>query len=88
MSCDDECQLDLALDSDDPATVTTVNDITYHTSHRNYIIDAIKGRSGVRSEWYALEEGKPYYIEGRMSEGGGGDHYSVAVEVESDMAGH
>jgi hypothetical protein len=32
----------------------------------------------------ALEEGKAYYIEGRQYEGTGGDHFSVAVEIERD----
>ena len=35
------------------------------------------------SEWIALEAGEHYYIQGQHLEGTGGDHFSVAVEIEA-----
>ena len=35
-----------------------------------------------RSDWKSLEKGKNYYIEARHVEKTGGDHISVAVEIE------
>jgi len=41
------------------------------------------------TEWLPLTEGEHYYIEAKHLEGSGGDHFSVAVEIEkSDAAGH
>jgi hypothetical protein len=34
------------------------------------------------SEWVDLVEGEKYYIEGDHQEGGGGDHFTLAVEIE------
>lgn len=34
------------------------------------------------SAWVPLEQGKHYYIEGDHQEGGGSDHFGLAVEVE------
>lgn len=34
------------------------------------------------SEWIDLKKGEHYFIEGRHTESGGGDHFSVAVEIE------
>jgi hypothetical protein len=43
----------------------------------------------IESDWVYLEEGEPYYLEGRHYEGGGGDSFSVAVEIEqTEMVGH
>jgi hypothetical protein len=40
------------------------------------------------SEWIALEEGLPYYIEGSHNEWSGGDHFSASVEIEAGVTGH
>ena len=34
------------------------------------------------SEWVSLKAGEYYYIEAKHLEGGGGDHFSAAVEIE------
>jgi hypothetical protein len=44
---------------------------------------------GSISEWVNLTEGEAYYLEAVTYEGSGGDHFSVAVEIEqSDFVGH
>ena len=35
-----------------------------------------------------MTEGEPYYLEAKTVENGGGDHFSVAVEIEDDVVGH
>jgi len=35
------------------------------------------------SEWISLTEGLPYFIQAQHYERGGGDHYTVAVEIEA-----
>jgi len=53
-------------------------------SYRSYFSRIEKDRPELQSDWVWLEEGEPYYIEGRMFEAHGGDHFSVAVEIERD----
>jgi hypothetical protein len=45
----------------------------------------------MQSDWINLTAGEPYYIEGGTFEWGGGDHFSVAVEIEqtnTSVVGH
>jgi hypothetical protein len=45
----------------------------------------------MQSEWINLTAGEPYYIEGGTFEWTGGDHFSVAVEIEqtnTSVVGH
>lgn len=43
----------------------------------------------VISEWVALTEGEPYYFESDHYEATGGDHFSMAVEIQqNDIDGH
>lgn len=84
MSCDDYCQLDLALNSGEVSDVTRMATSWGAIDHRAYFSRIDKDRPELESEWVHLEEGLPYYIEGRHYEGWGGDHFSVAVEIERD----
>lgn len=41
------------------------------------------------SDWISLNEGEPHFIEGVHWEGGGGDHFAAAVEIENnELPGH
>ena len=41
------------------------------------------------SDWISLNEGEPYYIEGKHWEGGGAEYFSAAVEIENNvLPGH
>lgn len=43
------------------------------------------------TDWIELTEGEHYYMKGEHYDGGGGDHYSVAVEIEAtedSLEGH
>jgi len=41
-----------------------------------------KGENILVSNWTALTEGEPYFLEADTYEGSGGDHYTLAVEIE------
>ena len=57
MSCDDYCQLDMALDSADPATITNLLSSNSHIDHRDYFYRVNVDRPDLESEWVYLEEG-------------------------------
>jgi hypothetical protein len=83
MACDDHCLLKLGKTPDlGPEGFNNTVDIitTYAWADRGqyHKVDGHKRHS----DWIALEEGKHYYIESHHVEGGGGDHFSVAVEIE------
>lgn len=86
MSCDDHCILKLGLT---PENVTDVQDIIqiYEWSEwRDYFQEDGANRSSV---WIALEADQAYYLEANHVEFGGGDHLTVAVEIESsNSSGH
>lgn len=84
MSCDDQCQLDMGLDPENPIEKTNLMRSGAWINHRNYFARIEKDRPELISDWVSLEEGQPYYIEGRHYEHNGGDHFSVAVEIERD----
>jgi len=81
MACDDYCILNLgqAPNNASKEAVKKVIGTTRYTSFRDYFKSDGRNRS---SGWYTLEKGKPYYLEAQHSEGTGGDHVSVAVEIE------
>lgn len=39
---------------------------------------------GSVTEWVNVEAGKHYHVQGYHYEGGGGDHYTVSVEIEAN----
>ena len=70
--------------------VTDVQDIleVYEwTPWRQYHNTTKTNRSSV---WMALEADKPYFLEAQHAEFGGGDHLTVAVEIEKtdNSTGH
>jgi hypothetical protein len=47
------------------------------------------GENILISNWTELTEGEPYYFEADTYEGGGSDHFVIAVEIEqTDVVGH
>lgn len=87
MACDDQCYLDMGLNTSDPLNVTRLTWIGGAISYRDYI-NRHHDRQ-LASDWLALEEGQMYYIEGSHAEGGWGDHFTVSVEIEqNDTIGH
>lgn len=90
MACDDNCLLRLGktpgLGPEGYNNTEDIISIYSWTDRRHYFKqDGIKRHS----EWIALEEGQHYYIESHHVEGGGGDHVSVAVEIEQTaVVGH
>jgi len=86
-TCDDGCTLKVANTSDnatDPATVIANNGVS---SYRNFFM---MGSSSTRkSEWINMTAGQHYYIEAEHVEYAGGDHMTVAVEIEQTaVIGH
>jgi hypothetical protein len=81
-ACDDHCTVDIGLESGDTTNLTTLVYSFAWTSYRDYFRRVNSDRPDSLSDWVYLEEGKPYYLEARHDEGGGGDHFTVAVEIE------
>jgi hypothetical protein len=81
MTCDDTCELQMGLTSGDSKDLKKILDIGRHTEYRFYRAQDGQTR---QSEWVSLEAGKHYYIEADVQEYGGGDHLTVAVEIEKE----
>lgn len=80
LACDDHCFVDLDLTPGSSSNLTSILSVDNWTNFR-FFWDTRDGRTRI-SEWYELEEGQHYYIDTGVAEGGGGDHLSVAVEIE------
>lgn len=78
MTCDDSCQLYLSTTPNDPSKATRIYQSDGHTSFRNYLLT----NEFKQTQWISLEKDEFYYIEVRHIQGTGGDHFSVAVEIE------
>lgn len=89
MACDDHCILKLGETPGKGNDTSDVKDIiaVYGWSEwRDY--HKADGRNRTSGPIY-LQAGEPYYLEALMIEGAGGDHLSVAVEIESnEIVGH
>jgi len=90
MSCDDDCLLIMGKTPDvGPEVFNNTEEIISvktSSSYRQY--KKVDGVNRV-SEWRTLEEGKNYYIESHHVESRGGDHFTVAVEIEqTEIVGH
>lgn len=89
MACDDYCILKLGQTpalGNDTENVRDIIKIYSWSDWRNYFKSDSQNRTSGK---IYLEAGKPYYLEALHVEGGGGDHMSVAVEIEStEMVGH
>ena len=90
MACDDNCMLRLGKTAGiGPEGFNATEDIITTngaTGHRLY--NKVDGRNRV-SDWVTLEKDEHYYIESHHVEGGGGDHFSVAVEInQTEVVGH
>ena len=85
MTCDDTCKVSIAPcpDTISPLTVLTEFSRYMNTNYRDYWAKInFEGTGKTWSEWIELKKGQHYYIEGSFAENGGGDHFSVAVEIE------
>lgn len=83
MTCDDDCKISIAPCPDTISPLTTLVDKTKNTGYRDYFAASnFGGGEKTMSEWIELKKGEHYFIEGRYVENEGGDHFSVAVEIE------
>jgi hypothetical protein len=89
VACDDYCKIRLGDTPDQVENVTTIVDNTYATDYRDWWETRGADRFKRVSDWIRLEKDEHYYIEGWHLEGGGGDHFSTAVEIEqTEIIGH
>ena len=79
MSCDDHCRLYLG-NTPNSTVASKILDLNTAINFRDYW----RANDGKRriSDWISLTEGEHYFIQTSVAEGGGGDHFSVAVEIE------
>lgn len=77
VSCDDDCTVRLSTVHMDPSAATLIYTSDGYTSYRNYLAGGRK-----ITNWIDLNDGGYYYIEVRQIQLTGGDHVSVAVEIE------
>ena len=82
ISCDDACQLYFNNVGKDEAGKTLIYTSDAWTSYRNYF--NIPGRK--TTKWFSLQADQYYYLEARHIQGTGGDHMSVAVEIDDSNA--
>lgn len=79
-SCDDHCYLKFGKTPNNETDLELLIDNNRWQNWRNYWQE-IGGRN-LSSDWLALTKGEKYFIEAGHYEGGGGDHFSTAVEIE------
>jgi hypothetical protein len=77
VSCDDDCTVRLSTVNMDPSAATLIYTSDGHISFRSYLAGGRK-----ITNWIDLNDGGYYYIEVRHIQLTGGDHVSVAVEIE------
>ena len=88
MTCDDYCSVSIGNSSMVSSEPTEILSNFANVDHRDWW-ETRRSQYKRISEWISLTEGEHYFIEGKHLEGGGGDHFSVAVEIEqADTAGH
>lgn len=78
ISCDDEAEVYFSSVNGSPQDKTLIYRSPFVTSYRGYL--RVDGRT--KTEWLNLTQGEYYYLEVRMIQYTGGDHLSVAVEIE------
>ena len=92
MSCDDTCDLRLALsDPMNPDAVEEVIRRKSHTSYRNFyysenrydpLDDPLPYEIGsIFSTWIPLVGGQKYYMQSNFGQGGGEEHWTIGVEI-------
>ena len=79
-ACDDACEVKIGETPMSTSGLTTLLSISDHSGSREYFDP--NSNVNRRSGWIDLTAGQHYYIEGRHTESSGGDHLSVAVEIE------
>lgn len=84
MVCDDKCLLQIASCPDTITPLTKLLDHDSYSGYRDYFRSSNFEKDGRKtwSEWVDLKLGMHYYLEGSYAEYSGGDHFSVAVEIE------
>lgn len=90
MACDDNCLLRLGKTPGvgPEGFNNTVDIITTNGATTRRLYNKVDGRNRI-SDWVTLQEGQHYYIESHHVEGTGGDHFSVAVEInQTEIVGH
>jgi len=81
MTCDDYCSLSIGSTSMDSAEPTEILRNIGSVNHRDWWETRRPNENRI-SEWVSLTEGEHYFLKGNHLEGNGGDHFSVAVEIE------
>lgn len=76
MSCDDACRLSLSTVNLTPSSASVIITISSATAYRSY-----HTTSSRQSSWISLTAGEYYYIKTEHTQGGGGDHLTVSVEI-------
>lgn len=80
MSCDDQCRLDLDIGNN--GTMIEVMESRAWSSYRDYWDFQYVSHRQTISEWISLTAGQKYRLDTKQSEGTGGDHLTLSVEVE------
>jgi len=87
ITCDDHCNIRLGNETGNSTNTEIIVENYAWTYYRNWFQSG--KAAGLVSEWISLTEGEYYYIEGNHYEGGGGDHFTAAVEIEqTEIVGH
>jgi hypothetical protein len=83
-ACDDHCRIYLSnVPGDTTDNVTKLIEMKSHTNYRNFYDADRNWDHEQHTEWVNLTAGEPYYIESQTYEGGGGDNFGVALEIEA-----
>jgi len=85
-ACDDWCNVKFGSAPQTATETTTIIDNNYRWTHWRDYRKVVGDGTKRHSEWLALEKDKPYYIEASHVEWGGGDHMTVAVEIQVPQA--
>jgi IPT/TIG domain len=88
MTCDDLCRLYLSKTSMSPSAKTLIYEHKSDTGFRDFYEPWKKLHA---TDWIALTKDEYYYIEGQHIQGGGGDHFTVGLEIDDpnqSVVGH
>ena len=76
MTCDDNCKVEMGLNTSDSLVTTKIMERTYNSGKRLHF------RPGATvSQWYNFTKGEKYYIYGKHYEHNGADSFQVGVEI-------
>jgi hypothetical protein len=89
LTCDDNCEVFMGLNTSDPLNATRLARRSSYTNTRQSL--RLMG-SDVISGWVNLTKDQAYFIEGRHYDQGGGDNFAVGLEINKtdtmNITGH